>query len=399
VLAIPLLLGCAAGRAAAEPLAATEGDAVGLPLGCEAAVQLVLAAHPLVEAAEAGLREAEANASFLRWIDSPELRLRTDAGSIDDDHRVGLRWPLPAPGAAGARARAGQAGADRRAAEIDRTRAVLAAEVRRDYAAVRHASADAAVLERLADHASRYADAVSGLMRAGSATVLEQETARLRATETEERAATARDRERLALEAAKRWTGRSPSRDNDECAGDADLGPDGDILETHPDIRIARARAAAAEQDAVATRREAWVWPSFVEVTWIRETDGKDRDGVLLQTGVELPVTGRRSEEAEAREQKLALRSRSIEQGIGAEVEAARLGYRNAREKVKRIEARGEDVKRARDLLARGAKAGADPGEVWRLAREIADWEIEANQARYEEELARIQLRLSAGLP
>jgi outer membrane protein TolC len=52
----------------------------------------------------------------------------------------------------------------------------------------------------------------------------------------------------------------------------------------------------------------------------------------------------------------------------------------------------------ARDLAEQASEAGAAPSDLWRLEERLADWEMRLNDAQYDEELARIELRLALGL-
>ena len=76
-----LLVVAVALQARGDETPASSGEGADEAVGCEAAVEAVLKDHPLIEAAKASVREAEAKASVLRWVAEPELRMRTDAGT------------------------------------------------------------------------------------------------------------------------------------------------------------------------------------------------------------------------------------------------------------------------------------------------------------------------------
>jgi outer membrane protein TolC len=365
-------------------------------LDCEEAVRLVTSEHPSVRAARAKTAEADAAASVLRWLDPPEVRLRTDAGTRDDERRVGLRWPLPAPGAARAKARAAEARRQEVAAEAALIGAKVAAQLRKEFATARHAREERRILEQLAQRAREHAETTEKLTEIGTVTALEREAVFLNAGEIEVKAARARSREEIALLAISQSIGGPATPSPAPCASAEETEIEAS-LGSHPETEAARQRVAAAAEESLIARREAWLWPSFIELTWAEAPDN-NQDGVLLQAGIEVPVVGRTLGEAVHHERQRRLAFESVQHELRARAEAAAARYQTARREREGLEAMRSRAEGARDLAEQASEAGAAPSDLWRLEERLADWEMRLNDAQYDEELARIELRLALGL-
>lgn len=377
-------------RSGAELAAVSEVD-------CETAVNLVLADHPSVRAVESRVDEARASSAIVRWLERPEVRVRTDADTrANDDVRLGVRLPLENPWAVAAREREAAERVLQRSAELDEVKAGLAAAVRTDYAGLRRARAARAIRDRLAERAREYLAAMEGLTKAGSATVLDRENAALVAAETEEEATRGREREDLARVAVARWNGGAPAGGGATCAVVPDIVLE-EAVANHASVRAAAARAAAAEAEASAVAAEQWLWPSFVEATWVREA--QESDGVLVEAGVRLPVPDRRVAGEKARARRFADERDATAAAVRVAIERAVAEERASRERVARLEGAGERLTSARSWAERGAAAGAAAEDLWDLERRIADWEQRLIEARYEAELRQIELRREMGLP
>lgn len=369
--------------------------AVSAGLDCETAVSYVLAHHPAVEAGRAGVLEARAATDLNRWLGDPELRVRTETLTRNRDTRVGLRLPVPGPGVPGAERRAAEAQLGASAAEADAVAAQIAAAVRADYALVRYAEARHAILAGLAEKAQERAALIGHMVEAGTATSLEQASASLEAREARDRAERAREARMMAEQAVRRWTGQ-PAGTTD-CAGLGAIDPE-HAVESHPAVREARAEAEEAGANAFIARRERWPWPSFVEITWVRE-HGDGENGVLFQAGIDLPVPSTSIEEALAREHRRRLESAAAEWTVRGDIQSAARDHAVARQVLERIEAESDEIRRIRALLAEGELEGASPDQLWSLHRRVAEWEERLNEARYETDLRAIELRLKSGRP
>jgi hypothetical protein len=161
-------------------------------------------------------------------------------------------------------------------------------------------------------------------------------------------------------------------------------------------VAQARAAAEAAAQSHRAAERAQWLWPSFVEVDFVRERSGGP-DRVLFQAGVDLPVAGEGAAVAAARAQRTRHEVVVAEQRIAREVEAARLAYRLSAELVAQLEKEMPALDASRRLVAEGMRAHAPPGEIWQLARATASAQRQLARARTAHALRAIDLRLRLG--
>jgi outer membrane protein TolC len=367
------------------------------PLDCDAVVAAVMAQDPALRAARAAVDEAQAGASMLQWLSSPEMRARSDASTRNDQVRAGVRWAPPAPGVATAKAAAAQARETRATAEADALAARTAAAVRADFAALWYAQARRQTLTRLVDAATAHVSAARTQAAAGVVSALAEQSAMLEVDDLREQLAQARAREEIARAAMQRWIDQPIALDGSMCAAAVDAVPD-DAVAQHPDVRAARGAATAAEFEAKAATRDHWVWPSFLQVTWVRELDDRS-DGVLLEAGIPLPISTRETEAARARLQVRQLDLQAAERRVRGDIDTATAAEHEASATLQRLEARADDITRAQALLDSGARAGADPNELWRLQRQIAEWQERVNAAHYQLELRRIELRRALGRP
>jgi hypothetical protein len=367
------------------------------PLDCDAVVAAVLAGHPALRAARSAVDEARAGASVLQWLSPPEVRARSDASTRTDQVRAGVRWALPAPGVATAKAAAAQARETLASAEADALAVRTAAAVRADFAALRYARARRRTLARLVDAATAHVSAAREQAAAGMVSALAEQSALLEVDDLQEQLAQARTGEEIARAVMQRWIDQPVALDGGTCATAVDAVPD-DAVAQHPDVRAARDAATAAELEARAAGREHWAWPSFVQITWVRELSDR-RDGVLLETGIPLPISTRETEAARARLQVRQFELQAAERRVRADIDAATAAEHEASDTLQRLEARADSIARAQALLDSGARAGADANELWRLQQQITEWEDRLNTAQHEVELRHIELRRALGRP
>ena len=120
--------------------------------------------------------------------------------------------------------------------------------------------------------------------------------------------------------------------------------------------------------------------------------------GVIVRAGVLLPLPNNEAEAARARQQKRDYELDGVERRVQAEIEAATAKFHAAREVVQRLEAASDSIANVQSLVSRGREAGADANEIWRLDQRIADWQQRLNDARYEAEIAEIEVWLVSGL-
>jgi len=394
VLGLALTSAAAAG-ARAQSATPGRGEVPGIKesLGCDEAVQAVLARYDTRVDAGSGA----ASASIAPWLAPPEIRVRSDLGTRDQESRVGVRMPVPVPGVPSARAKADGARAAHAAAAAQVVRAELSADVRKEYALARRARRDREVSERVAGVAHARASAVARLTESGGATALDRETAVLQAAAADDAAVRARREEQTAVQAIVTRTGVAPALEAEACASVPAAMAD-EALAQNPQLRMAQEDLAAAEADALLSKRRQWVWPSFVEMSWVHE-EARRQDGVLFQAGVEVPFPGSGVSAPEVRRQELDLERRVTEGRVRAEVERARARYDDAQATVQRLDAEAARLDGARALAARADRAGAVPEDVWNLEREIAAWERRKIEAEYQAAIAGIELRLALGMP
>ncbi len=377
---------------ATQPVHADDTD-VEQPLGCEEAVQSVLVQYDTRVDDGTGI----APSSIAPWLAPPEIRVRSDLGTRDQESRLGVRMPVPVPGVPSARAKADGARAAHAAAATQLVAARLSADVRKEYATARRARRERDVSERVARAAHGRAAAVARLTESGGATALDRETAALQAAAADDAVARARREEQSAVQAILTRTGRTPALEAGTCAAVPAAAAD-ELLAENPQVRMAHEDLAEAEADALLSKRRQWVWPSFVEMSWVHE-ESRQQDGMLFQAGVEVPFPRGDASAPEVRRQQLDLERRVTEGRVRAEVERARARYEDAQATVQRLEAEASRLASARALAAQADRAGAAPEDVWNLEREIAAWERRAIEAEYDAAIAAIDLRLALGLP
>jgi outer membrane protein TolC len=387
------LLACLAiaGAGAAARAQQTPTERGGGPLACEEAVLRVLAQY---DTSPGG---GTAPSSVARWLAPPEVRVRSNLGTLNQQSRLGVRMPVPVPGVPSARAKADGARAAHAAAAVQATRARLAADVRTEYATARRARRQREVDERVARAARERASALARLTASGGATALDRETAALQAAAADDAVERARREEQSALEVIQARTGAPPELGNGTCATTPPTTAD-DTLPQNPEVRMAHEDVAAAEAEALLSQRRRWVWPSFVEMSWVHE-EARQQDGVLFQAGVEVPFPSGGASAPEVRRQELDLERRVTEERVRAEVERARARYEDARAALRHLEAEAPRLAGARDLAAQADRAGAAPEEIWNLEREIAAWERRTIEGEYDAAIAAIEWRLALGLP
>ncbi|MBI4516369.1 MAG: TolC family protein [Deltaproteobacteria bacterium] len=362
---------------------------------CDSVVAAAVAEDPAIRAAQAAVSEARAGASALRWLDPPEVRLRSDAATRNDQARLGVRWPLPGPGVASASAQAAQAREAMALAEVDALAARTAAAVRADCAELRHAREQRELSEHLMTAAARHSQAVQTRTSAGISTALAEEHALLDAAEAQEQALQARAREDAAVTAMRRWTAEPLALDRHVCIAPAEINAE-DAAGRHPSVRLARAAVLAAESEDLAVQRRHWLWPSFVQVSWVRELSER-HDGVLVETGVKLPLPDKETAASAARLDTRRFELQAAERRAEAEITAAAAAAGEAAAAVNRMEAGADSLARAQALVGSGTEAGADPQELWRLDRRLAERRQRLSTARYQAELKCIELRRMLG--
>ncbi len=374
---------------APDPSAATSD-----PADCEAAVAAALARHPLVKAAEAGIPVQHVAANAADELPVPEIRARDDARNPGGMLRVGVRVDLPVPGAASARVEAARAEGRHVAAEADFVRAEVAAEVRIAFAELTFAREMRRIRERQRTLALARRSEAEALLRAGAATVLAEQSAALRVLRAEAALAEAIQEEESAAVAIRRWAGLPPAAGPSACAAPPETPTD---LRTHPSVRAAVEEAQAADANAFAARRDAWAWPTFVELSWDHDDD--DGDALLVATGLRLPWASGEADVAEAEATQAVAEARAALEEVEAEVAAARGALASARAALAHLEGAREVLGTVAALADRGEQGGADPREVIDLRERLEDYAADLAEARLRVDIAAAELRLALGLP
>ena len=375
----------------AEPTTEALKDA----LGCTAAIERVLREHPLLRRDNRKAREISESPSLWNYLSQPELRLRSDAGTRNHQTRVGMRLPLEVPGAIRAEQESLRGRIALNEAEFETVIIRTTAALRRSYAKLRHAYQERLRLAALLENARQILESTKAESKIGLVSILSESSAAIRVTEAQEELAAAQSREVLAEKMIRRWTKHAAEKTEIDCI---ELSSEDSIQQVgnHAAVRMAAGRAHSATSDVLAESRQGWLWPSFLEITWVGEREGDD--GLLLQAGLELPLPRNGQSKAMHRERQMSYRLDRVREKVAADIDSAKARLQEAESAGQRsISAQGQ-IREAEKLLRRGHEVGADTGELWDLARSISSWQQRANQVQLDAALSSIDYRLALGL-
>lgn len=365
--------------------------------GCDAALAVLLERSPLLRAARGGAAVTRADVASAGAWEAPEIRAGDNLRDLGRESEIALRIRWPGPGVGGAEVSAAEARGALSAAEVQALEVEVARDARLAHAEWRRATHRARLARAAAADATRRAELLAQRLKAGTATAVAHAAARLEASAAEE---AARADERRADRLARAWaarTGAAPAA-GDRCAPPMPRETDSDV--PHPAVAAARAQAWEADAIAFAERRSQWIWPTYVQLGWVEDSAGGQRqDRIQLQFGLALPLPGADTGDratAEA-EHKREVAEATIEATRSA-VEAARAAYEAAVADRAALEARQPDLDAAAALLSRGEAAGASPDELSGLARRIRDAQQAVAEAEYDVDVAAAELAAALGM-
>lgn len=380
--------------AVVPPAAASEVAATN-PQSCDAALVAILARDPVLRAARAGLPVARVEVAAAGAWDPLELRGGDNLRDLGGETKVELRLRLPGPGVAGAETSAAEARVELTAAEIRALEVEVALAARTAHADLILAGATARLAAAAAAEARQNAELLTQRARAGTATAVGEAEARLAAAAADDAAAAA---ERAHLRHRARWQARAGAlpAEADPCAAPESASA---RLEAHPAVAAARAEAWEADANAFAENRSSWIWPTYAQLGWSKDSAGNQRqDRIIFEFGIALPWPGDDAGDvatAEAEHRREAAEA-AVVVARGA-IEKATADLADAQAIRADLLKRQVDVDAATTLLSRGQAAGAAPNELGGLSKRLREHQRALAEADHTVALAAAELHAALG--
>jgi outer membrane protein TolC len=380
---------------APEAPAANE-ESVVTQKSCDAALAAILARDPTLRAARAGLPVARADVDAAGGWDPLEIRVGDNLRDLGRESKVELRLRLPGPGVPGAESSAAEARVELTSAEIRALEVEVAEAARIAHADVRLAAERARLAQAAAAEAHQTADLLTQRARAGTATAVGETEARLAAIAADAAATAA---ERTAARLRHQWVSRAGAQpiENDTCAAP---DPASAKLEANPAVAAARAEAWEADATAFAEARSQWIWPSYAQLGWAKDSSGNQRqDRIVFEFGIAIPWPGDDSGDVAAAE---ATHRREAADATVASarsaIQAATVQYAEAQAARADLAERQTEIDGATALLTRGQAAGAAPSELAGLSKRLREHQKALAEADHAVAVAAAELHAALGL-
>lgn len=381
---------------APEPEAPPASAESAMPRTCDAALGAILARDPTLRAARAGLPVARADVDAAGTWDPLELRAGDNLRDLGGESKVELRLRLPGPGVPGAEASAAEARVELTSAEIRALEVAVAEAARIAHADLRLAAERARLAHAAATEAHQNADLLTQRARAGTATAVGETEARLAASAADDAAAAA---DRTATRLRSQWAARAGAEpaENDTCTA-PDLASA--KLEANPAVAAARAEAWEADATAFAEARSQWIWPTYAQLGWAKDSAGNQRqDRIVFEFGIALPWPGDDAGDVAAAE--ATHRREAAEATVSntrRAIAAATAEYAEAQGARTDLAKRQAEIDEATALLSRGQAAGAAPSELAGLSKRLREYQKALAEADHAVAVAAARLHAALGL-